>query len=228
MYRHLYRLFFIVSFLPLSLWGQVDEFSINYLNDQAETLFSIQEQLEAHNLLALGMPAKTTGTSFVSKRYSILKSFEAWKANPSSHVNKELDAKLRASHALVVKLKEIQRKEQIGFDELQKAALYFHDLSILGQELYHSLHAGSYSNSLAPAGLKIHEETIQLARKLVLAYRYEQEKEITLYKRKLRSIQLPDTKASASFSKDFRQLVLSRVDKEEAYNQKVAKVFKTL
>lgn len=225
MYRHLYRLIFIFSLMPLSLGAQGDEFSVNYLNNQAETLFSIQEQLEAHNLLALGMPAKNNETSFVSKRYSLLKSFEAWKANPASHVDKELDAKLRASHGLVVKLKEIQRHEQIGFEELQKAALYFHDLSILGQELYHNLQAGSYSNSLAPVSLKIHEESIQLARKLVLAYRYEQEKEISLYKRKLRSINLPDTKASGSFSKDFRQLLLARVDKEEAYNQKVAKVF---
>ncbi|MEM8890395.1 MAG: VWA domain-containing protein [Bacteroidota bacterium] len=225
MYRHLYRLFFIVSFLPLSLWAQVDEYSINYLNDQAEALHSIQEQLQAQNLLALGMPTNSSENNVSSKGYSLLKSFERWNANPSSHINKELEAKLKASHSLVLKLKEIQRAEKISFTDLQKAALYFHDVNILGQELYHGLHIGSYSNSLAPAHVKIHEETIELARKLVLAYRYEQEKEISLYKRKLRGIKFQPTKASDAFSQDFRQLLLKRIDSEEAYNQKVLKVF---
>ncbi|MEL6253062.1 MAG: VWA domain-containing protein [Bacteroidota bacterium] len=225
MYRHIYRLFLLLPFLPLPVWAQGDEFSINYLNDQAEALFSIQEKLEAHNLLGLGMPAKTAENKFVSKRYSYLQSFKKWKANPSSQVNKEFAAKVIASHSLVLKLKEIQLQEEIDTRDLQKASLYFHDLNILGQELYHSLNMGSYSNSLAPASLKIHEEAIQIARKLVLAYRYEQEKEITLFKRKLRNIKLQDTKATASFSKDFRQLLLNRIDKEESYNEKVLKVF---
>ncbi|MDW3650493.1 MAG: VWA domain-containing protein [Bacteroidia bacterium] len=225
MYRHLYRLLLILPFLPLSIRAQGDEYSISYLNDQAEALFSIQEQLEANNLLALGMPVESPDNKFAQKSYSLLKSFEKWKTNPSSHLNEELDTKLRASHSLVIKLKEIQAQEKIAFEELQIASLYFHDLSILSQELYHSLNTGSYSNSLAPSNLKIHAEAIQYARKLVLAYRYEQEKEISLYKRKLRSFKFQPAKASASFSQDFRQLLLSRIDKEEAYNQKVLKVF---
>ena len=232
MKKYLISLAGCILFLVSESFTQDLSLSIAYLNAQTASLEKIQRHLAYQNLLKVGLASQVPSTPTVnySERYSTQTLYKKLQRSFSQSPRPELEelkTLVERSEYLYQNIKKVSQKDALSAKDFQKAGLLFEDIHILNRKIDHELQekADTYANALRERNERLPTDALALARKLVVAYRYELKTDITKFSRQLASLPFIAVNPSHRFSKDFSQVLLARIKKEETYNNKVLPAF---
>lgn len=232
MKKYLISLAGCILFFVGGSFAQNVKLSVAYLNAQAISLEKIQRDLAYQNLLKAGLTGQVPSSPMLS--YSEPFSPQVWYKKLQSSFSQssepelgELKALVERSESLYQNIKKISQKEAQSAKDFQKAALLFEDIHILNQKIDHELleKSNTYTTAMLGREERLPADALILAKKLVIAYRYELKKDISQLSEQLAKMPFNQLRASHKFTKDFSHILLSRIKQEAIYNHKVLPAF---
>lgn len=232
MKKHLVAIAGLFLILLSSMYGQMPQLCVAYLNAQTSSLEEIQRQLAYRNLQQVGMAGQLSSTSLptYSKKNTpkeLWMRLEAALKNPTGPEGATLKDLLTRSEQLYQNIISLSKKDSLTKGDFQVSALLFEDIHILNQKITHNIQeqGKGYVKTSLKKEIRVHEEVLAQARKLLIAYRYELSNSISKLSEELAKIHVPAAYNSPKFTQDFRQILLTRIDQEELYNEKVLPAF---
>ncbi|MEM6802988.1 MAG: VWA domain-containing protein [Bacteroidota bacterium] len=197
------------------LQAQLEKPAFQYLNLQAEKLRLYEQKLRSINLMNLGIAYEEDlgGLTYGKEPLPELGNLK------HSREEAQILEKLKKSHVLFLEIEKLAKRAALTETGLQKAALYFGDIHILNQKIVHKLE--SLSLQISSSKAQKHKEALSLARKVLIAYRFEQHTELNSLLQRFKSLSLPSSPASQNFSKDMQLLLCRDILKKASYNDKL-------
>lgn len=211
----LFSLAILCSFIT-SLPAQLDKAAFQYLNLQAGKLIVYEAKLRSNNLMNLGIASEIKIQKLSGGKQALT---DLEMLSPQDEEDEQILALLKKSHRLFTQIEKLAKNRMIDEASLKKAALYFGDIHILNQKIVHKLEGSSLTIN-APS-IQAHKKILSLARKVLIAYRFDQQSELASLFPKFQKFGLPNSPAAQNFSRDMQLLLSSDIQKKAPYNDKL-------